>query len=227
MAERKNPRDARKRSSKESPTASGGSVRGDAFEVGRRIAEARKRAGYDTVAAFQRQTRQVDERDKKGISQPTLAGYEAGKFLPGGRELKLLCMALKVSPNWLLFGQQAFPAATNPAAHQDDLIAKLLETGNANQQSMMIGALLPFLRDHERLAIGAIVEMVLRGRMGDKGFAGQLEIAKSMTELVFGSQSPLRGAGPDLLAGTEPLLDRVHRVFQNVAGPEDIDPGSK
>lgn len=39
-----------------------------------------------------------------GISRSVLFGYEAGRTKPGAREIRLLCEALQVSPNKLLFG---------------------------------------------------------------------------------------------------------------------------
>lgn len=53
-----------------------------------------------------------------GISPAVLYGYEAGKTRPGAREIALLCKALKVTPNALLFGKEdPFGApATDPAS---------------------------------------------------------------------------------------------------------------
>lgn len=47
---------------------------------------------------------------RTGISKTVLHGYERGRTKPGARELKLLCEALKVSPNRLLFGVDDFDA---------------------------------------------------------------------------------------------------------------------
>lgn len=44
--------------------------------------------------------------EKTGISQAVLYGYEGGKTKPGARELTLICQALRVSPNMLLFGAE-------------------------------------------------------------------------------------------------------------------------
>jgi len=46
------------------------------------------------------------EGDKKGLSISVMYLYEKGERLPGGREIRLLCEALNVSPNWLLLGEE-------------------------------------------------------------------------------------------------------------------------
>lgn len=54
--------------------------------------------------------------EKTGISQAVLYGYEGGKTKPGARELTLICQALRVSPNVLLFGSEdPFGTAVSPA----------------------------------------------------------------------------------------------------------------
>jgi transcriptional regulator with XRE-family HTH domain len=40
----------------------------------------------------------------QGISHQTLIKYEKGIVLPGSRELRILCDALAVSADWLIFG---------------------------------------------------------------------------------------------------------------------------
>lgn len=41
-----------------------------------------------------------------GISRSVLSGYETGRTKPGAKEIKLLCEALSVNPNRLLFGSE-------------------------------------------------------------------------------------------------------------------------
>lgn len=47
---------------------------------------------------------EADYADGSGVSVPTLYRYEKGERLPGARELRLLCDALNVPPDWLLLG---------------------------------------------------------------------------------------------------------------------------
>jgi transcriptional regulator with XRE-family HTH domain len=49
---------------------------------------------------------EADYADGSGVSVPTLYRYEKGERLPGARELRLLCDALNVPPDWLLLGSE-------------------------------------------------------------------------------------------------------------------------
>lgn len=54
---------------------------------------------------------------KTGISKTVLHGYERGRTKPGARELRLLCEAMGVSPNRLLFGLDDYNAPRSGIAH--------------------------------------------------------------------------------------------------------------
>ena len=45
--------------------------------------------------------------EASGISRSAIKAYEAGRNMPGSRELKALCSVLHVTPNQLLFGTEA------------------------------------------------------------------------------------------------------------------------
>lgn len=55
-----------------------------------------------------------DLHDRTKISRAVLLGYEKGRTRPGARELKLLCSALRITPNKLLFGDEE-PFQNDPA----------------------------------------------------------------------------------------------------------------
>lgn len=77
--------------------------------IGERIKESRKKLGL-TVEQLSDLTSRFDHEenyaDGSGVSTPSLYRYEKGDRMPGARELRLLCEALKVSPNWLLLGEK-------------------------------------------------------------------------------------------------------------------------
>lgn len=74
--------------------------------IAARIKEARQRPGYDlSVEALSRLCKEFDGQGQ-GITATTLLRYEQGKVLPGARELRVLCDALDVSADWLLFGAE-------------------------------------------------------------------------------------------------------------------------
>lgn len=75
--------------------------------IGDRIRMKRaKIEGGLSVEDLSRVCKEFDHEDK-GISRLALSRYEAGKFMPGARELRILCDALGVSPNWLLLGTES------------------------------------------------------------------------------------------------------------------------
>lgn len=50
----------------------------------------------------------VELSKQTGISKTVLHGYERGRTKPGAREIRLLCIALNVSPNRLILGGEVF-----------------------------------------------------------------------------------------------------------------------
>lgn len=71
--------------------------------------------------------------EKTGISPTVLYGYESGKTKPGARELTLICQALKVTPNALLFGSE------KPFGEPDSPIDKLLRLSESQIIGPIIG----------------------------------------------------------------------------------------
>ncbi len=68
--------------------------------IGERISHCRRSLGL-SVEALARFTRRFDA---EGISRTSILRYEAGKPLPGARELRVLSEALAAPVQWLLFG---------------------------------------------------------------------------------------------------------------------------
>lgn len=73
-------------------------------DIGLRIQDARKQAGL-TQKDLADRTRLLDI-DGMGVSRGALSLYEIGKNSPPPKELRLLCEALKVSPNKLIYGTE-------------------------------------------------------------------------------------------------------------------------
>ena len=57
----------------------------------------------------------------RGLSRPSIVGYEQGKTLPDARGLRLLATALEVTPSWLVLGKRDAPSES------DDPRAALIE----------------------------------------------------------------------------------------------------
>jgi transcriptional regulator with XRE-family HTH domain len=73
--------------------------------IGRRIRERREERALN-VSQLSEHTKNISS-DGKGLSRAVIAGYENGEYKPGTRELRILCDALEVSPNWLVFGKES------------------------------------------------------------------------------------------------------------------------
>lgn len=71
--------------------------------LGKRVAKVRMHYSLN-VEALSRLTKLCDTYEGRGISPPSLARYESGDTMPGAREIRLLCEALGVNAQWLVFG---------------------------------------------------------------------------------------------------------------------------
>lgn len=69
--------------------------------IGQRIAYCRGQLDNLKAEELARYTKNVDQQ---GVSRQSIVRYESGEFVPGARELRILCDALWVPANWLLFG---------------------------------------------------------------------------------------------------------------------------
>lgn len=69
--------------------------------IGRRIAYCRGQLDNLNFEALARYLRYFD---RKGIAATSLMRYESGEYIPGARELRILCDAFWVPAQWLLFG---------------------------------------------------------------------------------------------------------------------------
>lgn len=69
--------------------------------IPKRIAYCRGQLDNLSVEALARYTKYFDP---VGISKASIVRYEGGDSFPGARELRILCDALWVSPDWLLLG---------------------------------------------------------------------------------------------------------------------------
>lgn len=73
-------------------------------ELGKRIQEAReaKRLTQGELAELMKSL----DPDEKGVSRAVISLYEAGTNRPSPREIRLLCEALRVTPNFLIYGDE-------------------------------------------------------------------------------------------------------------------------
>jgi transcriptional regulator with XRE-family HTH domain len=82
--------------------------------IGDRIKYCRRQLDL-SVEALSRYTKKFD---REGVSRTTLVRYEAGDFLPGARELRVLADTFWLPVQWLLFGTGGVEAPQSVAARK-------------------------------------------------------------------------------------------------------------
>jgi transcriptional regulator with XRE-family HTH domain len=129
-----------------------------------------------------------------GISRPVLFGYEAGRTRPGAKEIRLLCDALKVTPNRLIYGSDdsPFKNVTGPLPLWMDFDSQDYGTINSTVLIMMLSR-------EERLALTTLAYSILESRHGkqylEEAFRAVGMMGKEMTESGFLSLKKLEAMG--------------------------------
>lgn len=130
--------------------------------IGDRIRQCRERSRLSQSQLHQR-TKEADP-DGKGVARTVLIGYEAGKFKPGARELRILAATLAVDVRWLLLGDER-----TLDADLEQVGAALL-AGSVGGPKLSIAFELALtllcLKDHEREALATLILGMLSGRKG-------------------------------------------------------------
>lgn len=103
---------------------------------------------------------QIDLHNKTGLSRTVLINYEAGRHKPGTREIRLLCDALEVSPNHLIYGTE------EPHIRTVGLADTILNMGQAAVMPViliapMLGAMLG--KDDTRMLL-SLIESLLKAK---------------------------------------------------------------
>jgi transcriptional regulator with XRE-family HTH domain len=127
--------------------------------LGKRVAKARAHFALN-VEALSRLTKLYDTHEGRGISPPSLARYESGDTLPSAREVRLLCEALGVSAQWLIFGE-------------------IDTSGETQQEQALLAALAAFVamkKDDARIGDGSVSDMLKWGK--DQARAKKLQEAR-------------------------------------------------
>ncbi len=73
-------------------------------ELGKRIQETRESKRI-TQGELSQLTLSLDDEDK-GISRAVISLYESGTNRPSPKEIRLICEALKITPNFLIYGDE-------------------------------------------------------------------------------------------------------------------------
>ncbi|RZJ07990.1 MAG: XRE family transcriptional regulator [Rubrivivax sp.] len=132
--------------------------------VGRRIREARESRDWTQQVLCNRS--KIVDPEQKGISRTTLIGYEAGTSRPGSREIRLLCEALSITPNHLIFGEEQPAVVVHPAL--DVRWPGKSDLARALDLALVLAA----LKGHERDALLSLALSLAGRRFGDARLAG-------------------------------------------------------
>ncbi len=144
--------------------------------IGDRIRAAREARGLSQTALAAR-TKMVDAGGK-GVARTVLFGYESGKFRPGAREIRLICQALSITPNWLVLGAEvAGSQASMETVRRKDWIS-----------AMRLAMAISVLKPHERAGFQSLVLSMAGRQLGDMKLsalllAGSMIARSSMPEL--------------------------------------------
>lgn len=133
--------------------------------IGDRIRSAREGRGLSQTALAAR-TKMVDQAGK-GVARTVLVGYESGNFRPGAREIRLLCQALSVTPNWVVMGDEM---ASDQASLE---LVRRRDWRAAVRLAMAIS----ILKTHERSAFQSLVLSLAGRQLGDMGLSSLLTTA--------------------------------------------------
>lgn len=142
------------------------------------------------------------------VSLSAIKGYETGRNMPGGRELRELCLVLRVTPNKLLYGVES----PFPALNADDPAAVDGKKGRAVQRGR-IATLVNLLSFDESFAIYSLVHSIAVARFGEREVRASLEIADLTTSITL-----LQGGGGierDLLPKDPDLLQALSEGLKN------------
>ena len=138
--------------------------------IGDRIRSAREARGLSQTALATR-TRMADSAGK-GVARTVLVGYEAGTFRPGAREMRLICQALSVSPNWLLLGDEVPPAQASMEAVR----------GRDWTSALRLAMAITILKTHERAALKSLVLSLAGRQLGDMKLSALLAAGSMIAE---------------------------------------------
>jgi transcriptional regulator with XRE-family HTH domain len=122
---------------------------------------------------------QIDLHSKTGLSRTVLINYEAGRHKPGTRELRLLCDALEVSPNHLIYGTE------DPHTKSESLADAILSMGGAAIMPLQLMLMLvpAILGKDDTRAILVMIESLMKAKSpeGYTDLMGIVEMTRTIS----------------------------------------------
>jgi len=157
--------------------------------IGSRLRAAREAKGHSQTHLAE-YTKEVDPA-RKGIHRTVLVGYEAGHSRPGAREIRILCEALSITPNWLIYGSD-FAGGTDQAAMEG--VRK-----NGLFAAMRLALAIAVLKPHERDALQSLALSMAGRELGDRKLSLLFSIAAGFAMPGFENLQEHLG-DPDLMS---------------------------
>lgn len=180
--------------------------------IGDRIRAAREARGLSQTALAART--QMADSTGKGVGRTVLFGYESGKFRPGAREIRLLCQALSVTPNWLILGDEAASTqASMELVRKRDLIA-----------AVRLAMAISILKPHERAGFQSLVLSLAGRQLGDMRLSSLLMMGSMVARHVMPELKEWFGEDMEEVTLDTLLLRASDGMHVNVGNKLLLDP---
>ena len=154
----------------------------------------------------------ADLSKETGISKTVLHGYERGRTKPGAREIRLLCSALKVSPNQLLFGSEDFKADASEFTSFFRKVRARPELAGL-YFTMMMPAMAALLEEEEVINLFHIVSALIRAR--SPSTAELISAAAKASIEVLDSKTTVDGAWKGTQEDLQGMVIKAATKLQN------------
>ena len=172
--------------------------------VAAELANARQRAGLS----------QNELHRLTGISRTVIAKYEVGENKPGARELKLLCDALKVTPNRVIYGKET-PFESSPL--HDALVL------DSDEQMIIRGVLfMSMLTREDRAAVLTLIYSLLRGQRGKRAFDTMMKVVNVTSEALAEKISPAGKALAIPVSLQKKLTEGLEQKIKSVIPADEL-----
>lgn len=164
---------------------------------------------------------QAQLSDLSGISRSTVKAYETGRNMPGSRELRALCVALNVTPNRLLFGNEAPVLAPSESAKIDAALRSDPEEKAASR--MRLAMVATMLAEDEFQAVQLLTRSLAVARHGAERVEQALLASDFMTGtsramLALSAKASVDGKKVDPAAFVSELEQSLQRLGNRPKG---------